>query len=152
VGIIVACAKLADATRAVGILQREADGARADLARASRQIDSAIGAMAMEAGEQLVAELLTAETVARDLRLQLMALAQISHSPVAGQPDRFRLGPRAVRALDRLPLNDDRYPKQGPAHLSPVAPFAHQWQKTIGALRDDPDTPLPLKGLSGITH
>jgi hypothetical protein len=136
-------ARLADATAARAILQSEANKAKSDVAAAERGIDQAIAALALEAGEQLGRQLLTAETIARDLRLRLVALDQVSHSPVAGQPDRFRLGLGARRALDRLPLNDDRYPQQLPAHLNPISPFAHNWRQTLEALRENADVVLP---------
>ena len=134
--------RLADATRAVGLLQREAEAAKADLATAARKIDAAVGALMFERGERLASELVVAELLARDLRLQLVALGG-QWLPQGGQPAPVRLGDRAVRALNDLPLNDDRRVKQGPAHLSPVAPFARDWARIIAALQADPDAPMP---------
>jgi hypothetical protein len=139
----VADQRLADSTRALGILQAEVDLAKRDFAASLWNVDVAIGALLCEAGDRVVTELYAAEAIARDLRLQLVALEQISHSPVAGKPDRFKLGARAVRILGNLPLNDDRFPKQGPAHVSATAPFVRDWQRAIDAMRDDPDGSLP---------
>jgi len=136
--------RLAYATRARSILQAEVEVAKRDLAAAARNVDSAIGAMAMEAGERLAAELIAAEEISLHIRMSLTALGGVwLPSETAGQPGRIRLGPQAVRALNDLPRNDDRRRRQGPAHIDPVAPFARDWRRTVDALREDPDAPLP---------
>jgi hypothetical protein len=136
-------AKLADATRARSILQSEVEAARRDLAAAAGNVDAAISGLLVEAGDRLAAELTAAENLALDLRLRLAALEGLSHSAVRGRPDHFRMGAHAARVLNRLPLNDSAAPARGPAHVSPLAPYAREWGMIMDALRDDPDAPLP---------
>jgi hypothetical protein len=141
----VADQRLADAGRAAGLLQREVEAAKANLATATRKIDAAIGALLLATAERLASELLVAETIARDLRLQLNGLAGqwLPQGDTLGQPARIRLGARAAGVLGDLPVNDDRHPRRGPAHIDPVAPVAQEWQRTIAALRADPEAKMP---------
>ena len=99
-------AKLADATRALTILQGERDKAKSALAAASWNVDAAIGALFRERAELIATELFAAECIARDLRLQLVGIAD-QWMPHAGRPAPIRLGTRAARAINSLPLNDE---------------------------------------------
>jgi hypothetical protein len=137
--------RLADASWAAGLLRREAEAANSDLAAALRRIDAAIAALLLDWGERMAVELRAAEGISLHLRRGLTALAGMWLT-AAGQPARIRMGPQAAKTINSLPLNDDRYPQQNPAHLSPIAGFARDWRRTIEALRVDPDVPLPSVG------
>ena len=135
--------KLRNARKAHGLLEAEVEVAKQAQAKAAQAIDDAIDALVRERGELVAGELLAAEAAARDRRLQLRGLAGLWR-PRDGKPTSFTLGKWATACLENLPLNDDRRPRHGPAHIDPASRFAQEWQRTIATLRDDPDAPLPI--------
>jgi hypothetical protein len=116
-----------------------------EVAKAKYQIEAAVAALLVIEGEEIAASCLHHEEVARDLRHKLGGLARlwIGRGNADRRPSALRLGVKAMRLLDSLPLND--LDQQYPASRDPSAATLTRWQFAASRLLLDPEAKVEVE-------